>query len=102
MAACKKCRNPIKFVTNIETGRRIPVDAVPDEDGNVAATMSDLRELVGRVLHKNEKPPDEWVVYMPHHATCRFSDRRGRKNTRPEPPPTLFEYETPNPERHTR
>ncbi|WP_293784159.1 hypothetical protein [uncultured Aeromicrobium sp.] len=105
MAACKKCRNPILFVTNQDTGRRIPVDAVPDEDGNVAATTNVLSELVGRVLRKDEQPPHGWQVYMPHHATCRYSDRR-RKGSKPNRPvieqPSLFTYNTTQPGRHTR
>lgn len=93
MSACKKCRNPIRFVLNTDTGRRIPVDAVPDEDGNVLARRGKDGELVGHVMTKGEQTPDvipgqtSWSRWMPHFATCQARERRGRSPR----PRTLFD-----------
>lgn len=105
---CRRCSLPIVFVQNTDTGKRIPVDAAPDEDGRVVArrvtglVVADTRgvPLVGHVLQKGETPPAGWVRYMAHHATCRA--RPVRHQRRPVPQPGLFEYDTTQPERHTR
>lgn len=89
MSACKKCRAPIRFVLNTETGHRIPVDAVPDEGGNVIA-RNEGGELVGHVKTKGETLPESpsgWGLWMPHFATCQARMKRGRSPR----PRTLFD-----------
>lgn len=97
MSACKRCSDPIRFVTNTETGKRIPVDPVPDESGNVLAKAQQIRattgevtgtELVGHPRRKGEETPPGWALYMPHYATCRARIQRGRGTPRPQ---TLFD-----------
>lgn len=103
MTACRKCRNPIRFVQNTESGRRIPVDAVPDDDGNVLAYSHAIRttkgevvsvELIGHPRKKGEPVPAGWALFMPHYATCRARLRRGRGRGTPQPQITFDTQET--------
>lgn len=97
MSACRKCSSPIRFVHNTESGKRIPVDPVPDESGNVLAQVKAIRsttgaitgtELIGHPRHKGEETPTGWALFMPHYATCRARITRGRGSPRPQ---TLFD-----------
>lgn len=76
MPKCRECGAPIKFVKAITTGRLIPVDAVPDEGGNVIARRGPDSKLVGRALTKDERVAEGVLVFMPHHATCEVQARR--------------------------
>lgn len=94
MSACRKCSSPIRFVTNTDTGRRIPVDPVPDEGGSVIArpirftTGEPSKELEGHPRRRGEETPAGYALFMPHYATCRARITRGRGSPRPQ---TLFD-----------
>ena len=105
MAACRDCGLAIRFVKIIKTGKMLPVDPVPDENGNVWAWPRNAREWDGLVLSaaKAPKPGErpaigpamstelrpraDAVAYMPHAATC-----PGRKRpAKPRPKPRMDE-----------
>lgn len=82
---CRHCGHQVRYVS-LNTGKVMPVDLAPDEDGNVAAHLRGGR-LHGYVLRKDETPPTGWQRWMPHIATC--GNRPGAK---PTPRPiTLFD-----------
>lgn len=95
MAKCKQlaCGMPIAFVHLETTGRHMPVDPVPDEDGTVSARLVE-GQLTGRVLTRGEDDPQGWLRYMPHPATCAARSRGRKGKRRPTPPPTLFDTTT--------
>lgn len=69
------------------TGRMVPVDAAPDEDGRVTAhNIGGV--LYGHVLTKGEQPPDNWSTFMAHFANCEARTRRRRGSPRPR---TIFD-----------
>jgi hypothetical protein len=65
---CRKCGRPIVLVYT-EKGKRMPLDEVPNEAGNVTVVLQNgmLRAYVDR---KNA-PPRIGTRMMPHFATCR-------------------------------
>lgn len=64
-----ECRARVLFA-QLASGKVMPVDVQPVEDGNVAV-MRDVRgRWVGRVLKADEEP-DRWERrHMTHFATC--------------------------------
>lgn len=81
---CRGCGVGLRFVRVENSGRVMPVDPAPDEDGNVIARMVS-GVLTGHVLTKDEETPPGWQRYMPHFATCPASDRRSKRLPPPEP-----------------
>lgn len=75
MAICKgpNCGAEIIFATT-EAGRLQPLNAVPDDAGNVVAVADGRKDARGNpvveVLGPLELLVDERIRYMPHHATC--------------------------------
>ncbi|MFJ2629626.1 hypothetical protein ACIO6T_41305 [Streptomyces sp. NPDC087532] len=71
ITACKRCRALICWALTTANGRRQPIDAAPDEKGNLAVTSGVDGLLYVRSLTKThpEPRPGEWQA-MPHHATC--------------------------------
>lgn len=71
---CPSCGKPILFaVVANNAGRKpklMPLDADPDDGGNVAAWRDDTGTLRGRVLGKGQKPVPPERLMMPHFATC--------------------------------
>lgn len=61
---CKRCHATIRWLRT-ENGRAMPVDADPDESGNVV-----LRDGYAHVLRKDEPKPANTALLMPHFATC--------------------------------
>lgn len=100
MAACRDCARPIVFVRNTKGGKLIPVEAAPDDDGNVVARRV-AGDLHGHVLRKGEEPPHGWLRYMPHAAICEIQTReRRRRKPAPEPVEPLVLFDDPT--IHTR
>lgn len=93
MSACRECRRPIKFVHITTTQRPMPIDAVPDEGGNVFARVVGGR-LAGHVKTKGEDLPEGWQIFMPHHATCEVANRGRSSAPVPSRAPTLFDLPT--------
>ncbi|WP_433406923.1 hypothetical protein [Streptomyces sp. CA-146814] len=71
ITACRRCRAPIVWCLTSANGRRQPIDAVPDEKGNVAVSSGADGILYVRTVTaaRPEIRPGEWQA-MPHHATC--------------------------------
>lgn len=88
MSKCRDCLVPITFVRISNTGRVLPVDPAPDEDGNVFARMVG-GSLAGHVRTKDEHLPAGWSVFMPHHATCQIASRGRKRALGPSKAPTL-------------
>jgi hypothetical protein len=83
-AECDLCSTPITFVINEATGRRIPVNVLPDGAGNVAA-MKIGNNLHGYVLSKARPViAPGYRSYMPHAATCPDRPRPKPAPKRPE------------------
>lgn len=62
--ACKRCGQSIRWLRTA-AGKAMPVDAEPNDAGNVY-----LRDGLAHVLHKDETPPGDVALLMPHFATC--------------------------------
>jgi hypothetical protein len=90
MSKCRDCSVAIKFVRIAPKGRMMPIDPVPDEDGNVVARLVG-GSLAGHVLTKGEEVPEGWQRYMPHAATCAVRNRGRRGVPSPRQAPTLFD-----------
>jgi DNA-directed RNA polymerase subunit RPC12/RpoP len=90
-ASCEHCRARIVFVTMTTTGKRVPVDPIPDDKGTVCGRLIGTK-LQGYVISKDHPYERPYTRYAAHFATC--SDR-----PRPAPkPPTedpllLFDLE---------
>lgn len=63
------CRADILWLV-LDTGKRMPVDAAPNDDGNVAAMRNVTGTWLGHVLRAGEAPTPGERKYMPHFATC--------------------------------
>ncbi|MFH9692667.1 hypothetical protein [Streptomyces globisporus] len=68
---CKRCYAPIVWCLTTANGRRQPVNASPDEEGNVAVSNGADGVLYVRTVTaaRPDIRPGEWRA-MPHHATC--------------------------------
>jgi hypothetical protein len=66
---CGWCPAQIEWAFTMR-GKRIPIDALPDENGNLAVRRTESGRLLSRML-TTDSPlrPDERRA-MPHHATC--------------------------------
>lgn len=83
------CGARIVFVEMTDTGRKVPVDPIPVDEGNVCARLVG-NQLQGYVISKDRPPERPYTRYMTHHATCPDRPRSAPK-PKPEPPPTLFD-----------
>jgi hypothetical protein len=66
---CKRCSALIVW-SRTNSGKSMPLDAVPNSDGNVAAHRDHLGVLRAEVLPKGQEPLRFMRRYMPHFATC--------------------------------
>lgn len=96
MPRCDRCTTHVIFVqVRSATGKlsRMPVNEIPDPDGNVAVGPGRR----GRVVGRDRVIADSEVMHMPHFATCpnyRKPAAETKPNPpRPEPPATLFDQE---------
>lgn len=71
-AACRWCTDATLIVWCITfAGKRIPIEADPNPAGNVEIRIGSPAAAPLAVVHPG--PPgmlDDWLAYMPHHATC--------------------------------
>lgn len=69
---CGSCKADIRWVkTAASMGTKsMPLDAEPNDDGNVELVWSESRGQLEAVVHGQPPliPPD--VLYMPHFVTC--------------------------------
>lgn len=92
VARCERCGARIRW-TVTATGKALPVDADPADDGNTAVYADGTGRLRSRGLSK-ERPTlehAEWLA-MPHFATCAVKPLPGaprptrrRTGVRPRP-----------------
>lgn len=80
---CANCLEAIRWAITVN-GRRQPVNANPDETGNLAAYTDGTGTLRVRVLSKDRAALEfaEWRA-MPHAATCRSPRPQARRPSRP-------------------
>lgn len=61
---CKACAAPIVWLRHVSTGKMAPIDAFPDEGGNVIASFGD-----GQYRLATEADP-RFELYTNHFQTC--------------------------------
>ena len=64
MSRCRSCLGEITWART-ESGKRIPLDAEPVDDGNVELTMQGVA-----VVHGQPPMFDPGPMYVSHFATC--------------------------------
>lgn len=94
MSECRACRREIEWVIVQETGRRMPLDPNPVDDGNVVklgVTDAETGAAFVKVLRKNEQPTFPSIaqtvggiqptqeVYRSHFSTCPGADEFRKK-----------------------
>lgn len=75
MPRCSSCNAPIEWATSAATGKAMPIDAEPVDDGNIV-----LRDGQAVVLGRwggDDLPPGT-PRFKSHFATCRFAGRHRR------------------------
>ena len=82
MNGCDSCTAAIVWAVTQDRKRRMPLNAEPDDAGNVAAYHDQTGRLIARVLRKNEEPHGYERRYMPHFATCPGWQKRHRPSGR--------------------
>ena len=76
----------------LDTGKKVPVDPIPVDDGNICARLNGGR-LEGYAVSKDHLPERIYMRYAAHFATCESRERPPQKPA-PEPLPTLFDIPT--------
>lgn len=90
-AGCDSCGARMVFVIMDATGRRVPVDPIPVDDGNVCARLVG-NNLHGYVVSAEHPPSPAYTRYAAHFGTCPDRPKPAAK-PKPTPPPTLFDLE---------
>lgn len=89
--SCDDCQARIVYVRMDATGKRVPVDPMPDDNGTVCARLvgNQLQGYVESKDHPHERP---YTRYVAHFGTC---DSRPRPAPKPpaEEPLVLFDLE---------
>lgn len=91
-ASCEHCRARIVFVTMTDTGKKVPVDPIPVDDGNICARTNG-NQLEGYAISKTRPAERIYTRYAAHFATCASRERPAPKPPA-EPVPTLFDTPT--------
>ena len=78
---CRWCGTAMLVWCVTEKGEHMPIEPEPNDDGNVEIAIDERRLGVPlAIVHAG--PPgmlDDWVAYMPHHATCEGNHKRATK-----------------------
>jgi hypothetical protein len=75
LTACRSCGHPILFAVNIDTGRRIPLDPEPADDGTVRL---DPASNNAKVLKRDQATNARDIgipLHRAHFATCPHADQ---------------------------
>lgn len=72
--SCRECGAPLRFVVMAETGKAMPVNAIPNPAGNVAARWTGERWAAGYVLKAGEQPKPGYKAFRAHWADCRTDE----------------------------
>lgn len=75
---CRFCGRRVAFVKTAATGKLMPLDPQPNDDGNVFVTRNDAGQTLAVVLKKGETPPIG-TLFMPHYATCPNLPKRNKR-----------------------
>lgn len=79
--SCSRCGATLKFVQMTGTGKSMPVNAIADASGTIAARWTGERWAGGYVLHRGETPKPGFKVFRTHYADCQPNET---KKTRSE------------------
>ncbi len=70
-ASCARCGATLKFVVMAETGKRLPVNAIPDPHGLIAARWTGERWAGGHTLAQGAEARPGFKRFRSHFADCR-------------------------------
>lgn len=76
--SCNRCGATLKFVRMAATGRSLPVNAVPDPSGSIAARWTGERWAGGYTLRSGEAPKPGFKVFRAHFADCKTEPKKTR------------------------
>ena len=93
-AICDNCQARIVYVLMVATGKRIPVDPIPDDEGTVCGRLVG-NELQGYVISRDHPYQRPYTRYVAHFGTCDARPRPAPK-LKAEPAPTLFDETEPD------
>lgn len=93
---CAKCQCAVKWVRMEITGRAMPIDPHPAEDGTVAVKQAGPGQLVGYVVSKVRPLEEGYKLHRAHWGLCGRIADGGAPSKRPD---ALFDIEDqPDPE----
>ena len=95
--SCDDCQARIVYVRMDATGKRVPVDPIPDDEGTVCGRLVG-NQLQGYVISREHPYERPYTRYVAHFGTCADRPRPAPK-PKPEPEPTLFDIPTQQGER---
>lgn len=76
---CRSCKAPIFYVTMAKTGKSMPLDAKPNDEGNVIWPWGHREDgtPLAWVERKDELPGfrDKLLLYSPHWSTCPAAEK---------------------------
>lgn len=76
---CKSCGARIFFAVSNRTGKRIPLDVDPNDNGNAWVTGFQGSTPLIDVQGQDHQPPLYAVRYISHFATCSDPKRHRRR-----------------------
>lgn len=76
-AKCRSCGAAILWTTTTATGKRIPLDADPHEDGNIALVPAGAMVLTKELVEQGKAIGSK--RYRSHFATCPHSASHRKK-----------------------
>jgi hypothetical protein len=82
VTACTRCGAAIRWATEIGSGRRVPLNAMPSPMGGYAAHTTGPGGLMVRELTRDRAEPE----YLEWKAVAHFSSCTGGSGPRPTPP----------------
>lgn len=88
-ATCDDCGARVVYVIMTATSKRMPVDPIPVDDGNVCGRLIG-NNLHGYVVSKDHPAALPYTRYAAHFATC-DSRPRAEPKPKPAPPAALFD-----------
>lgn len=94
LAVCTPCGRPIRW-SRTEADRAMPLDAEPDERGNVVARLGEGPTWYSRIPTPERPQTDVERRFMPHFATCPARTPQRPPQPPPAPPGPLPEPEPP-------
>jgi hypothetical protein len=79
----KPCRCGQRLIwATTEAGNRMPINAEPDPDGNVALWQDVHQAWQVRVVTPSQPRRPGEVLHRPHHSTCPFADEHRKPKPR--------------------